>query len=51
MGKHYQSKMKKHLIIQTATKSSKIVLKIEIKMAMLLMVLILQEIIMLMTSV
>ena len=51
MENHYQSVIKNSLIIQTLTKSSEIVLKIEIKIAMLLMVLILQEIIMLMASV
>ena len=43
--------IKKRLIIQTGTKLLKIVLKIEINVAILLKVLILKEIIMLMTSV
>ena len=51
MENHYQSVIKNRLIIQTVTKSSEIALKIEIKIAMLLMVLILQEIIVLMASV
>ena len=51
MENHYQSVIKNRLIIQAVTKSSEIVLKIEIKIAMLLMVLILQEIVTLMVSV
>ena len=51
MGNHYQLLIKNSLIIQTATMPSKVVLKIEIKKVLLLMALILEEIIMLMTSV